>query len=388
MVATLSLYLLDVLHLPSGQAAGLLLFASLAFRLTRFFMAPVLDRLPARTALLVSVGLTATGYLGMAFTSGPLPLFVLLPVIGAGYGTNSLIVKALAAEGRTTGDRTLLRYASINTGLNVAAAVGPWIGNVLFFETAPRNVFLMAAGAAGVAGLLSLRQPATEWRRAGTTTWLAGLRTSLAIRELRDAALLLGMGFFLYSQLFATLPLVTKDLLGTPHLLGTFFAANAVIVICLQVPLSKLSLARGLGHRQLIPAGYVLYAAGFAVLFAFPHWQAAYPAVALWTLGEIVLVPSVDVMVASSVPRELRLIGFSLTAVAMAVGEGAGAFFGVSLAGRLDAGGDLRQLYAVFAVVSLVALGIAAVTRPRPVPVPLPQETGHDRDRRRRAAVR
>jgi MFS family permease len=374
-----------VLGLPSGQAASLLLFASLAFRLTRFFLAPVLDRLPARTALLTSVALTAAGYLGLAATSGPLPLLVLLPVIGAGYGTNSLIVKALAAEGRAGTDGALLRYASINTGLNVAAAVGPWLGNLLFFHTSPRHVFLMAAGTSAAAGLLSLRQPATAWRRSGDVTWLAGLRASVANRELRDAALLLAMGFFLYSQLFATLPVVTKDLLGTPDLLGTFFAANAVIVICLQVPVSRLSLRRGLGHRQLIPAGYVLYAAGFALLWAVPEWQAAYPAVALWTLGEMVLVPSVDAMVAASVPRELRLIGFALTAVAMAVGEGAGSFFGVSLAGRLDGSGDLRHLYAVFAVLALLALGVAAATR-RPRSEPTDEEADGDRHRSRAAA--
>lgn len=385
VVATLSLYLLDVLDLPAGQAASLLLFASLAFRLTRFFLAPVMDRLPARTALLTSVGLTAAGYLGLAATSGPLPLLVLLPVIGAGYGTNSLIVKALAAEGRAGGDRALLRYASINTGLNVAAAVGPWLGNVLFFETSPRHVFLMAAATSAAAGLLALRQPATAWRRAGDVSWLAGLRTSLSIPELRDAALLLAMGFFLYSQLFATLPVVTKDLLGTPHLLGTFFAVNAVLVICLQLPVSRLSLRRGLGHRQLIPGGYVLYAAGFALLWAAPTWQAAYAAVALWTLGEMVLVPSVDVMVASSVPRELRLIGFSLTAVAMAVGEGAGSFFGVSLAGRLGPSGDLRHLYAVFAVVALLALGVAVATRRPRSPDPHEEADG-DRHRPRAAA--
>lgn len=386
VVGTLSLYLLDVLELPAGQAATLLLFASLAFRLTRFFMAPVLDRLPARSALLVSVGLTAVGYAGLALTSGPLALFVLLPTIGAGYGTNSLIVKALAAEGRSTGDGSLLRYASINTGLNVAAAVGPWAGNALFFGAGPRWVFVLATCTSVTAGLLALRQPMVEWRRAGSTTWFAGLAQSVRIREMRDAALLLVMGFFLYSQLFATLPVVTKDLLGTPHLLGTFFAANAVLVICLQVPVSRLSVRRGLGHRQLIPASYVLYAAGFALLWAAPTWPAAYPAVALWTLGEMVLVPSVDAMVASSVPRELRLIGFSLIAVAMAIGEGAGAFFGVSLAGRLEPAGDLRHLYAVFAVVSLLALGIATATRPRRRTGPPDEEAPNDHHRSRAPA--
>lgn len=386
VVAILSLYLLDVLELPAGQAAPLLLYASLAFRLTRFFLAPLLDRLRARTALLLAVGLTGCGYLGLAASSGPLPLLVLLPAIGAGYGTNSLVVKALAAEGRAAGDGALVRYASVNTGLNVAAALGPWIGSTLFFEVGHRSVFLMAAATSCVAGLLALRQPAVAWRPRGTTTWRQGVRTSLATPGMRHAALLLAMGFLLYAQLFATLPIFTTQVLDAEHLLGTFFALNAVLVICLQVPLSRLWLHRGLDHRRLIPGGYVLYGAGFALLWAVPEWPAAYVTVALWTIGEIALVPSVDALVAASVPRELRLIGFSLTAAAMAAGEGLGAFAGVGLAGRLEDGGDLRHLYAVFAVLSVLAIAVAAAAGRRGA-APVDEEDSRD-DARPRAAAR
>ncbi len=354
LLAILSLYLLVTLHLGASTAALLLLFASLAFRLARFFAAPLIDHLSPRFALLLSALLGCLGYVGLIFASHPLLLMMLFCMIGISYGSNSLIVKTLAASG--LGASRLLRYASINTGLNIGAAVGPIVGNTLFLYWNPHLLFLFPACMFILAGSICILLPTVETQAARQSRWIENLRTALRYSIVRHNMLFVFAGFFLYSQLYSTLPLVTRLLFHTPALLSSFFALNALLVVLLQIPATRLIISMGFSPRLLLHVSLFMYIAGFILIWLLPYWQMAFPAIVLWTGGEMFIFPALDTLLAGGIPPSLRITCFSLNAVAIALGEGVGSLLGVWIVGLLAPLGQIRYLYALFAMFATLAL--------------------------------
>lgn len=359
----LSLYFLTSLRLSPGAAGSLVLVTSIAFRLNRIFLAPLIDRLRPRTAVFTGLLVGAAGYVGLAATRDPLLVTALLLVIGVGGATNALSVKTLAAE-LTPGSRSpLLRYASLSTGLNLAAAVGPLIASALYPGGSAGRVFAVAALCYALAAVLALFVPAAAHESAARPTWRRTSRGVLANAAFRRILLLTVMGFFLYSQLFSTLPYFVTEALGRPGLRGSYFTLNAVLVIALQIPLGHWLQRADRPEQRVILSGYALFLTGFALLWIAPRWWMAYAAVTLWTFGEMLIMPTLDTMTARTLAPHQRMVGFSFAGVAMSVGDGLGGALGVALAGWLNERHRLDELYGVMAVFAVLILTAVPVVR-------------------------
>jgi MFS family permease len=355
VLAVLSLYLVDTLRLPPDQAGLLLLLSSLPYRLARVFLVPLLERVSPRVTMVASLGASCVGCLGLALTQAVPAVAGLLVLTGAGYGTNALAVKTLAAHAKSQGPSPLMRYASLSTGVNLAAAVGPLVGNALFLHRGAGAVFLLAAATYGLAAVIAAGMPDVPSDTVPPRRWLTGLRASLRTAAVRRSVVFTVLGFFLYTQLYATLPLFAHTTLGAPALIGSFFGLNAVLVLVGQLPLSHLTERWSLSTTRVIQAAFAAFAGGFAVLSAWPHWTVVYAAVALWTLGEMLLMPVLDTIVAEGVPPEDRVMAFALTGGAAGVGAGLGNMAGVTLAGWLLKAGTPHHLYALLAAIAAAA---------------------------------
>lgn len=358
VLAVLTLYFLRTLQLAPDQAAAFILLFSLSLRLSRIVLAPLVDRLAPRSSIMYASLVTALGYLGLAFVTSPTAIITMLLVIGAGVGSNVLAVKTMAANTNAEGQSSLLRYASLSTGLNFAASVGPLIGTSLFLNWRPNGVFLLAVVVNLVAAVLTLWMPRGEASSVQRPSWLAGLKVSFARPMMRRAMVFTALTWFLYSQLYTTLPLFIESGLRVPTLLGTYLTANAVLVIIGQLPLSQLLARWRVPESRMLFGGYVVFGVGFTLLWLFPTWQMAYVAVVCWTLGEMLVMPLLDTMVAEGVPAENRTVAFALNGLAIGVGDGLGGSIGVALAGRLLAQDQLLLLYGLFAVASVVASAV------------------------------
>lgn len=357
----LSLYFLTSLRLSPGAAGSLVLVTSIAFRLNRIFLAPLIDRLRPRTAVFAGLLVGAAGYVGLALTRSPALVTALLLVIGVGGATNALSVKTLAAELTPGSTSPLLRYASLSTGLNLAAATGPLIAGALYPGRGAGWVFAVAALCYALAAFLALFVPASAHESAARPTWRATSRGVLASRDFRRILLLTVVGFFLYSQLFSTLPYFVTEALHRPGLRGSYFTVNAVLVIACQIPLGHWLQRSRRPELPVIHGGYALFLAGFVLLWIAPRWWMAYAAVTLWTFGEMLIMPTLDTMTARTLEPHQRMVGFSFAGVAMSVGDGLGGAVGVALAGWLNQHHRLNQLYgvmALFAALVLVAAGL------------------------------
>ncbi|HLG60945.1 MAG TPA: MFS transporter [Ktedonosporobacter sp.] len=369
VMAILSLYFVGSLHLPPTQAGGLLLFVSLSFRLSRVFIAPLIDRFPIHQATFMALFLTGFSYLGMSVVRTPLLIMALLLTAGIGHGTNSLLVKTLAASSSRLEAKSLFfRYASLTTGINLAAAIGAFVGSTLLFHWSANVVFLFAAIAYILAGLVATSLPSKEFEQHQRPKWRTGLHLSLRRLPLWRAMLFAFMGWFLYTQSYASLPLFVSDAVRRPDLLGSVFALNAVLVVVGQVPVSRLVMHLRMSIAQIVILAFLSFACGFALLWFFPLWQVVYAAVTLWTLGEILLMPALDTLVAEGALVEHKQVAFTLNAVAVSLGEGIGNLIGVSGAESLLNSGDLRYLYTFFTAGAICAMVMTIVLNRRKQP--------------------
>lgn len=363
VMAILSLYFVHTLKLPAAQAGGLMLFTSFSFRFSRVFLAPLLDRFPVRQSAFMSLSLTSVSYLAMMVVRTPLLVLLMLFITGAGYSANALLVKTIAAQGRSSdkpGQSLFLRYTSLTIGVNLAAALGSVLGSALFFHWSSAGVFLIAAVTYGLSACMALLLPASE---AGShprrPKWGTALRLSLRLPALWRALLFTGMGWFLYTQSYASLPLFISDVIHRPDLLGSAFALNAVFIVAGQLPVSKAIIYLRLSSCQSVLLAFLAFACGFALLWLWPGWQIVYAAVALWTLGEMLLMPTLDTLVAEGALVEHKQVAFVVYSVAIGVGEGLGNLFGVSLAGFLLKSGNFGYLYTLL---TMGAFGAMLIT--------------------------
>lgn len=98
-------------------------------------------------------------------------------------------------------------YASLTTGVNVSAAVGSVVGRALLLHWSASSVFLLAAIIYGLSGLITMLLPSSQQVESRRLKWGTGLQLSLRLPTLWRAMLSTSLGWFLYTQSYASLPL-------------------------------------------------------------------------------------------------------------------------------------------------------------------------------------
>jgi predicted MFS family arabinose efflux permease len=292
----MALYLRQALGLPietvgwllSGYGAGLLIGSMGGGLLSDYFSAARL------TALLFFVSAWVLVLLGLV--TNVLLLGGLLLFSGALDGAirtlhQRLIMEYCHVEQRARA-QSLSRVAS-NLGMAIAGVVGGFLAQTDF-----RWVFFVSAAMTLFALVWFVRS--TSHRNVLTLEEFADTASSSGVL-LRDkpflwllaASVLLGLAF---EPVYSMLGNYLLDFyqLG-PEVVGWQFALNAMLVVLLQIPLSHLSEAWG-ARRQLL-VGAVLLACGLGMLPWGSGVLYACLSTVTWTLGEILFMPTLNVLV-------------------------------------------------------------------------------------------
>lgn len=362
-MSVFSLYLVEGVRLAPAAAGALSLLTAFSVRSLRLVLAPAVDRLTPRSAMLAACALGACGFALLAARAGVLLIVAGVLLFGAGYGTNALAAKVAAGTVGGTGD-VRMRYAVLNVGLNVGSGAGPLLAAALVVHRGYQPVFWLAAGGYAAAGLVvALLLPAGERGPARQGfRWRDALGMALASAPVRRLLLYCGLGFLLYSQLYASLPLYVNGVLHRPDLLGTLFGLNAVLIVTAQVPAMQAVSRLRVGSTAVVAAAYALFGLGFLLAWQVPVIAVGYLAVALWTLAEILLMPSLDALASEAGGRSGQVATFALSGLAIAIGEGLGSFAGVALSAALGRSGELPAVFGLFTAASAVAVGAVLVT--------------------------
>jgi MFS family permease len=165
------------------------------------------------------------------------------------------------------------------------------------------------------------------------------------------------LGWFLYTQYYASLPLFVSEGLHRPDLLSSLFVLNTIL-ICVQLPLSRMLLHFRLPTSQGVFLAFLSFSAGYVLLWLFSFWQMVYVAVVLWTLGEMLLIPALDTQVAEGALLHQRHVAFTLNSMIIGCGEGLGNLAGVSIMSWFLRSDGIQNFYLVFFLIALGATGI------------------------------
>ncbi len=352
--------LLPVLPLLLAQArqsspwlVGAALFTlAFAVRAACIPLSALLHQVDARLAMVAGLLVASAGFAVFAVVASPAAELACLAIAGTGISVNTLMARAyITIALQMTGSRNTA-FSAIQVGVNVAAAVGPIAANVLYGSHRQvlclMVVAVLYAVAAVVVGAVvpsGFRPSSTDSRRPSVRS---ALRVLLAAGKARRLVMVTVTGWFLYGQLFSALTLHIGAITASPLLRASFFTANAVLVVLVQIPVTALSAGRleaGAQPVAFLLMGIAIFGAAFlSMAVAGALVAGTFAAIAIFSVAETFFTPFVATAFAELPGGRPVLEGFALLQVAMAIGEPLGAFSGGSLY-SLAAGAGLGAAY-------------------------------------------
>ena len=290
----------------SGVAFGAIYFvANVCQAATNTYAGALSDRLGRRRlmvwALLARVSIIAL--LGaLVLAHAPIPVLAVVLIASASLrGGFEPVAYAVVADLATPPQR-IPAFALQRVGINVGWAIGPALGGVLSSIVDYGLVFFCSVvplffSALAIARMAEPAPPAAvdhpEDRRVSMRAALAEARARGELLLLLACALVFAI---VQVQLFSTLSLYAKSELGLANgEIGLLYTINGVLVVVLQIPALAL-IARLTADRALVAGCAIYTVALLAIGLADAHTIGL--AVALATMGEVVLAPAQQATVA------------------------------------------------------------------------------------------
>ena len=171
---------------------------------------------------------------------------------------------------------------------------------------------------------------------------------------MKDSTFMLFIGacivmLVVYLQLYTTLGVYLRDTHGLPEqAYGYLMSMNAMAVVLLQIPISR-RIAR-YQPMMLMALGTFLYAIGFAMYGLFSSFILFVAAMFIITVGEMVVMPTSQALVAKMVPEDMRGRYMAVFGFGWAIPQAIGPL----LAGLIMDNADPRWVWYAAGIVGLV----------------------------------
>jgi MFS family permease len=203
-------------------------------------------------------------------------------------------------------------FALSRLAVNLGMSLGPAIGGVLALYSF-RFLFFADGATSVLAGLvLVFAWPGTRRAKASEPQWddpedlgreieaegpalLAAPHPAADLRAFRNRRMLYFLAALIptqlvFFQLTSTVPLFLVRYLRLPEsFYGTVFTLNTLMIVALEVPLNNAT--AHWSHRRTLTLGAFLYAIGFGSFAIVRGPAGVFAAVAVWTFGEMILMP-------------------------------------------------------------------------------------------------
>ena len=255
------------------------------------------DRIGTHVVQELSLLLTGGLFVAVSFVHAYLPLLALVFVTGLASdalhpANGTAMARACPPELRVKG------FALNRLAANLGVTVGPVAGGYLAMTDYRLLFWVDGATCLLAAGALWFLLPG-----AAPAPVAAGASGDDGISPWRDrhflalVGMMFGLGL-IFAQLFSTFPLYLKGRYGLPeNSIGYAIAVNTVIIT-----LFEMLLLHRLGGRpplRLLAAGSLFFGLGFALMPLGRGFAFAALTVAIWTLGEMITLPTLAGLVAN-----------------------------------------------------------------------------------------
>ncbi|WP_179860990.1 MFS transporter [Bacillus thuringiensis] len=343
-----------------GYSVGAIAFASttliVSLRTGRFLLGPFLDNINPKNGIVGGVLIAGISLFSIGYIQNYYVTLLLLICAGIGMSANGLAGKTtLSFIGNEDGN-ALKYFSLLNVFVNIAAALGPLIGTFLLSYNL-KNIIFQIAGifyvSAGTLVFLMIKKINIK-KPENKKSFFSHYQKAIKDRRYLRFLLYNAVGWFCYAQLFIALPYYVKNHFQLDGKLGTLLMLNAILIISLQMLVSKYIFnffPKGKGMNRLI-CSLCLFGLAFFIAFIYDSFYVLYAMVTLFTIAEMIFTPSVDEIVSDLSSIESRTTYFSILGISTAIGEGLGAFISIRLIGFLE---SINQIILYWAFVSSIA---------------------------------
>jgi len=287
---------------------AILLAAGLGAAVSQALGSALSDRFGRRPILVVAASLSVLLYAGLALSIGmSAPVWTIALVYIVSRSALTIIrpvISAMVAD-LTAREKLTEAYGILRTGANIGWAAGPAIGGFLIAFLTWGWLFAIAALICGIVALivfLRVRESPHE------------VSTTVSFRSIFPAGnnppflafLVLGLLLFVVAgQMGSTLSIFTVRMVGlSPTQYGLLLTLNGLLVVFFQY-LTTLSLRRVAKFRALV-LGSLLYGLGYLSLGWITTFGWAMGAMAVVTMGEMIVSPVMLSVVGELSPADQR----------------------------------------------------------------------------------
>ncbi|MFF4254072.1 MDR family MFS transporter [Streptomyces sp. NPDC001663] len=249
------------------------------------------DRLGRRPTLLVAQASTAASVALLGFVHDPVSIAAVAFLVGMASNASRPAVQAMMADIVRPEDRVRafsLNYWAINLGFAVSSMAAGFIAEFSYLAG-----FLIEAGMTAVCAVvvfLKLPESRPERTSVEKAADQIGLRTVLRDRRYMGVVGLSFLVALVFQQGSVGLPVAMGEAGFTPAEYGMAIAVNGVLIVALQIPVTRFIETRD--PRRLLVASSLLAGYGFG-LTAFAGSVGVFAlTVCVWTLAEIVNAPT------------------------------------------------------------------------------------------------
>jgi len=339
----------------SGFEVGLL-FTS--FSIAQFFFAPIMgrlsDRIGRKPVIIISLLGTAVGSF-VTGAAGTLWLLFLGRFLDGASGASVSVAQSAITDIAPPEQRARL-LGMLGAAFGVGFVFGPAIGGLAALG-GPHVPFYVAGVFAlcnAVAAFIRLPETNQNIGKVRDATQFPSRRRSFAWNKFTITALLSGTAFAGFEATFALFGERRFDL--TEGSAAAVFLVVGVMLVVVQGGLIG-PLTKAFGSQRLLVAGFGTLIAGFLVLSIAEVWVVLFLALALLSLGQGLVTPSLTSVVADSATPDRRgeVLGVQQSAGALS------RIIGPAIAGLLFDHAGVAWPYVVAAVLTGAAL--AAVSR-------------------------
>lgn len=348
-------------HFGVGMTQVGILFA--IFSISEFFGSmfggALTDMIGRKSVIIIGLIVSALTSVGMGLVNR-LELFYVLAVITglfadmAGPARQAMLTDLLPEEKRADG------FGIMRVAMNLSVSIGPAIGGFLAATS-----YLLLFGADAVSSIITaiffyflvaetLPQKNTEEdAEEEKTTFAETFRGYLTVLKDRPFIIFMGISMIVtivYMQMYGALPVFLRDVHNVPEAgFGMLMSLNATMVVLMQF-----AITRKIGDKPpmlMMALGALIYAVGFAMYGFVGQYGMFMVAMAIITIGEMVVTPIQQALVAKFSPEDMRGRYMAVFGVSWLI-PGA---IGPLLAGLIMDNADPVYLWYVAGILALVA---------------------------------
>ncbi|WP_020376169.1 MDR family MFS transporter [Sulfobacillus thermosulfidooxidans] len=284
------------------------------------------DRFGRRLVMLGSLLLGALVTFGIGLVHNSWLLITLLTLMGFFMPLFQPASMAMVGD-IISRDRLNYAYSLMRMASNAGIIIGPMLGGLL----ADHSFFWIFALDALSMLLFSLviffAVPESRPVKHSPSRQQGHMKDVLRDQAFVHFAGLWALTGLVYSQLFMVVPAYLHINLGyPPSVFGYLAAENAIFVVLLQIPITRLT--RRISHLTLMAVGVFFYALGFWLMLSGRSFAVFALAVFVITLGENFINPAASAWVAERAPEIVRGRYMGFFSVANRVGAALGPLFG------------------------------------------------------------